>query len=212
MEDDGGQEPSQNDNKKQGSARGPPAIQYHLRVGREQIRYAQYPTQQAHLPKNSLQYVSFFGKCYHCKYSAHSQVLPAAAGQRCKQYGQRERVLDAGTALAHRRDTALPPAKPQPQPQPTRRPRARTKMPIHTRPRCAAAVPPSRRARRAFGESSTPLFQLRMARVLGPQRAARMHGHLCKAPQGAAGEDGFAPATGVPARGVPATASLSSSV
>ena len=93
MEDDGEQDATTQDADKRGGARGPPAIQYHLRVGREQIQYAQPPTQQAHLPKNSLQYVSFFGKCYHCKYSAHSQkYCPLRQCQRCKQYGHSENV------------------------------------------------------------------------------------------------------------------------
>ena len=44
-----------------------PAVKYHLQVGKQQIQYKQNQPSQAHLPRNSaLQYVSFFGKCYHC--------------------------------------------------------------------------------------------------------------------------------------------------
>ena len=71
-----------------------PAVKYHLKVGKQQIQYKQNQPSQAHLPRNSaLQYVSFFGKCYHCKYSAHSQkYCPLRQCQQCKEYGHSESV------------------------------------------------------------------------------------------------------------------------
>ena len=71
-----------------------PSVKYHLHVGKQQIQYKQHQPSQAHLPRNSsLQYVSFFGKCYHCKYSAHSQkYCPLRQCQQCKEYGHSESV------------------------------------------------------------------------------------------------------------------------
>ena len=85
-------EDNQKERRKPG---GGAAIQYHLNVGKEQIQYAQdsHHAAATHMPKSALQYVSFFGKCYQCKYSAHSQkYCPLRQCQRCKQYGHSESV------------------------------------------------------------------------------------------------------------------------
>ena len=71
------------------------STEYHLHVGKETIQYA-LPTNNASsmgLKAHPLQYVSFFGKCYHCRYSAHSQkYCPLRLCKQCKQYGHSESV------------------------------------------------------------------------------------------------------------------------
>ncbi len=68
---------------------------YHLEIGKETIVYFSNPVSMSKFSQfsNPLQHVSFFGKCYHCKYSAHSQkYCPLRYCKLCKTYGHSEMV------------------------------------------------------------------------------------------------------------------------
>ena len=68
---------------------------YHLEIGKETIVYFSNPVSMSKFSQfsNPLQHVSFFGKCYHCKYSAHSQkYCPLRYCKLCKAYGHSEMV------------------------------------------------------------------------------------------------------------------------
>ena len=74
--------------------REPADREFHLHIGKESIVHSTKRTphnmglQQSTGP---LQYVSFFGRCYHCKCSGHSQkYCPLRICKQCKQYGHSE--------------------------------------------------------------------------------------------------------------------------
>ena len=68
---------------------------YHLDVGKETVVYFDNPVAMGKFSqfRNPLQHVSFFGKCYQCKYAAHSQkYCPLRYCKLCKSYGHSEMV------------------------------------------------------------------------------------------------------------------------
>ena len=68
---------------------------YHLDVGTETVVYFSNPVAMGKFSqfRNPLQHVSFFGKCYQCKYAAHSQkYCPLRYCKLCKSYGHSEMV------------------------------------------------------------------------------------------------------------------------
>lgn len=70
-------------------------------IGNETIVYSKTPRTQRYPPhfNNPLQHVSFFGRCYNCKYSAHSQkYCPLRYCKKCKQYGHTEGVCKSSSA------------------------------------------------------------------------------------------------------------------
>ena len=78
---------------------------YHLDVGTETIVYFDNPVSMSRFShfRNPLQHVSFFGRCYNCKYAAHSQkYCPLRYCKMCKSYGHSEVVCWM------RNDTASP--------------------------------------------------------------------------------------------------------
>ena len=73
---------------------------YHLMIGNETIVYSKTPRTQRYPPhfNSPLQHVSFFGRCYNCKYSAHSQkYCPLRYCKKCNQYGHTESVCKNGS-------------------------------------------------------------------------------------------------------------------
>ena len=69
--------------------------EYVLVPGREHIQYSVNSRQQRQLQLRNrtaqVQYISFFGRCYHCKYLGHSQkYCPLRLCKRCQRYGHGE--------------------------------------------------------------------------------------------------------------------------
>ena len=67
---------------------------YHLSIGKEIIQYNFTEGGGTHsLSCSNINHVSFFGKCYHCRYSAHSQkYCPLRFCKLCNEYGHSEIV------------------------------------------------------------------------------------------------------------------------
>ena len=71
----------------------PGSREFHMHVGKESITYnnKRTPRNMGVQAASPLQYVSFFGRCYHCKCSAHSQkYCPLRMCKQCKRYGHSE--------------------------------------------------------------------------------------------------------------------------
>lgn len=68
--------------------------EYYLGAGRERIQYKMHtPQQQTRNSTTPLQYISFFGRCYHCKYLGHSQkYCPLRLCKQCQRHGHSEHV------------------------------------------------------------------------------------------------------------------------
>ena len=69
-----------------------PATEYFLGSGNETIQYKinSYKPQSR---TTQLQYISFFGRCYLCKYQGHSQkYCPLRRCKHCQRYGHSEHV------------------------------------------------------------------------------------------------------------------------
>jgi hypothetical protein len=70
--------------------------EYFLGAGSERIQYKVHTLQPHQHSRNStaqLQYISFFGRCYHCKYLGHSQkYCPLRLCKQCQRHGHSEYV------------------------------------------------------------------------------------------------------------------------
>jgi hypothetical protein len=69
--------------------------EYFLGAGKERIQYKVNMRQQQHTRNSTaqLQYISFFGRCYHCKYLGHSQkYCPLRLCKQCQRHGHSEYV------------------------------------------------------------------------------------------------------------------------
>ena len=67
--------------------------EYFLGPGTERIQYKVNSRQRQQLRNGTaqLQYISFFGRCYHCKYLGHSQkYCPLRLCKQCQRHGHSE--------------------------------------------------------------------------------------------------------------------------